>query len=123
MKYGLIIEDNEDNCVLITRILNKAGYKTRAAETGEDGFDAAVETNPDFILLDIQLPDMNGVEVLKKIRKTDSTKEIPIIVVTSYAMSGDREHYLQEGANGYIEKPIDPLKVVDQINQVLGSMS
>lgn len=123
MKKALVIEDNEDNRVLIARILEKSGYEVLTAVNGQMGYEMAVATEPDFILLDIQLPDMNGVEVLEKLRENGNTKKIPIIAVTSYAMSGDQARLLAKGCNGYIEKPIDPMRVIQQIEQALESIA
>lgn len=120
MKTALIIEDNPDNMVLITRLLEKAGYQTIRAITGVEGITMAVHTTPDFIILDIQLPDIDGREVLRRIRGFEVAASIPIIAMTSYAMSGDREKLLEAGCNGYIEKPIDPMRVIPQIQQVTG---
>ena len=120
MKTALVIEDNEDNMKLITFILEKNGYGTIRAENGKMGIELALKERPDFILLDIQLPDMNGQEVLKEIRKSKIDGEIPIIAVTSFAMSGDRERLLGAGCNGYIEKPIDPINIMNQIKKVIG---
>jgi len=117
----LVIEDNEDNMVLISMLLNQAGYLTNWAETGLKGVEMTYELKPDFILLDIQLPDIDGTEVLKRIRSSGSEmSNVPIIAVTSYAMAGDREKLLAAGCNGYIEKPIDPLRVINQIKSVFG---
>lgn len=122
MPVALIIEDNPDNMALITFILRKNGYETIEAETGQKGIaQALAEPRPDFIILDIQLPDINGDEVLKLIRKSESSGSIPIIAMTSYAMSGDRDRLLAAGCNGYIEKPIDPMKVMEQIREILGA--
>ncbi len=123
MKRVLIIEDNSDNRVLITRILEKAGYQISPAETGLEGFATALRIRPDFILLDIQLPDIEGTEVLRRIRASEIGNSIPIIAVTSYAMAGDRERLLAAGCNGYIEKPIDPLRFIAQIEQCVGDLS
>lgn len=120
MKTALVIEDNENNMKLITFILEKNGYSTIKAENGKTGIELAIKEKPDFILLDIQLPDMNGLEVLKEIRKSEIDGEIPIIAITSYAMSGDRERLLQAGCNGYIEKPIDPVTIINQIRKIIG---
>lgn len=122
MKIALVIEDNPDNMVLITRFLEKFGYKTIQAVTGMEGFEKAVKEKPDFIILDIQLPDMSGIEVLKQIRNSEIGASIPIIAMTSYAMSGDKEKLLASGCNGYIEKPIDPERVISQIRQVTGEI-
>jgi len=120
VKTALIIEDNPDNMVLITRLLGKAGYLTIQAVTGMDGFDMAMKKRPDFIILDIQLPDMDGTEVLRKIRDSEIGNSIMVIAMTSYAMSGDREKLLSAGCDGYIEKPIDPARVISQIKSLIG---
>ena len=119
MKTALIIEDNENNLELIRFILEKAHYKTRFATTGLEGVKQAITIPPDFIILDIQLPDINGLEVLKRIRNHPAGQVIPIIAMTSYAMSGDKEKLLAAGCTAYIEKPIDPMLVVGQIQQAL----
>lgn len=116
---ALIIEDNENNMELITFILEAHGYKTLRAMTGKDGIRLALSDNPDFVLLDIQLPDMDGEEVLRAIRAAEAQCELPVIAVTSYAMSGDRERLIAAGCNGYIEKPIDPLLVINQVHGIL----
>jgi CheY-like chemotaxis protein len=123
MNRILVIEDNENNMKLITFLLEKHGYIILRAETGKKGIELALRENPDFVLLDIQLPDMNGLDVLDSIRKSRSEKEIPVIAITSYAMSGDRERLLAAGCNGYIEKPIDPTFIMEQIRQVVNRKS
>jgi two-component system, cell cycle response regulator DivK len=120
MKTALIIEDNPDNMVLITRFLEKFGYRTLQARTGMEGFEIALQKRPDFIILDIQLPDIEGTEVLRKIRSSAIGSGIPVIAMTSYAMSGDREKLLSAGCDGYIEKPIDPERVISQIRHLTG---
>ena len=117
---ALIIEDNENNLELIRFILEQAQYKTRYAMTGIDGVQQALGIPPDFIVLDIQLPDINGLEVLKRIRAHPVGKNIPIIAMTSYAMSGDKDRLMEAGCTAYIEKPIDPMRVIGQIEQVIG---
>lgn len=124
MTRALIIEDTPDNMRLITFLLNRSGYETLEAETGQKGIELALaEPRPDFIILDIQLPDMSGEEVLRIIRASEVNGSIPIIAMTSYAMSGDRDRLLAAGCNGYLEKPIDPLKVIAQIHEILGEAS
>jgi len=120
MDTVLIIEDNLDNMLLISDILEINGYKLVKAETGSQGVDMAIKTLPDFIVLDIQLPDFDGYEVLHRIRNNEMTKRIPVIAMTSYAMAGDRGRLLNAGCDGYIEKPIDPATVMKQIRQALG---
>ena len=119
MQRALVIEDNENNMELITFILESSGYQTIRAVTGQEGLDCAESEQPDFIILDIQLPDILGTEVLKRIRAIDRLKKIPVIAMTSFAMAGDREKMLQSGCDGYIEKPIDPMLVIDQIRRIL----
>ena len=119
---ALVVEDNEDNMVLITMLLHKSGYETIWAETGLKGVQLALEREPDFVLLDIQLPDIDGTEVLKRIRALNTdVAGVPIIAMTSYAMAGDREKLLAAGCDGYIEKPIDPMRVIAQIQSIVGS--
>lgn len=120
MKKVLVVEDNENNMELITFILEANGFITIRAENGQRGIDMALHEKPDFIILDIQLPDIMGTDVLKQIRAAETGPPIPIIAVTSYAMAGDRERLLAAGCDGYIEKPIDPLAVMDQIRDVVG---
>lgn len=120
MKKVLIIEDNPDNMLLISDILELNGYAIIRAETGLGGLEVLLATRPDFIILDIQLPDISGFEVLGRIRANDSTKQIPVIAMTSYAMLGDKERLLSAGLDGYLEKPIDTDRVMDQIREALG---
>jgi len=123
VKTALVIEDNADNMEVITFILENQGYNTLKAETGQGGFDLALAARPDFIVLDIQLPDMDGFEVLQKIRNSEINHTIPVIALTSHAMAGDREQLLTAGCTGYIEKPIDPNKVISQIRRIIGEDS
>ena len=120
MKRVLVIEDNEDNMKLITFILEKNGYGTIRAENGKTGIELALKKKPDFILLDIQLPDIDGLEVLKELCSSEINGKTSIIAITSYAMSGDRERMIEAGCNGYLEKPIDPAKIMNQIRKVIG---
>ena len=99
--------------------LEQAQYKTRFAMTGLEGVQKALTIPPDFIILDIQLPDINGLEVLKRIRAHPVGKDIAIIAMTSYAMSGDKERLLEAGCTAYIEKPIDPMLVISQIQNAI----
>lgn len=120
MKTALVIEDVEDNMVLITKILKNAGYAILEARTGAEGYEMAISRRPDVIILDIQLPDMNGVEVLERIRASETDSNIMVVAMTSFAMAGDRERLLAAGCDGYIEKPIDPARVVEQIEKIIG---
>lgn len=114
-KAVLLIEDNEQNRYLLTFLLERHGYRVVAAEDGARGIALAEEMKPDLILLDIQLPRMDGYAVADTLRSIEAVRGIPIIAVTSYAMVGDRERALRAGCIGYIEKPIDPAVFVDQI--------
>ncbi len=104
----LIIEDNPQNRYLAAFLLEHAGHEVHQAETGAQGLEMAERLIPDLILLDIQLPEMDGHEVTRILKATPSLRDIPVVAVTSYAMAGDREKCLAAGAEGYIEKPIDP---------------
>jgi CheY-like chemotaxis protein len=115
----LVIEDNEQNMYLVTFILEKNDYQVIQANNGLDGISIAIRQKPDLILLDIQLPVMDGYSVARELRKNEVLVKTPIIAVTSYAMSGDREHALEAGCTGYIEKPINPETFITQIEQFL----
>ena len=120
MTTVLVIEDNPDNMLLISDILEANGYSLLQAETGLLGIEMATEKLPGFIILDIQLPDILGYEVLARLRREETTQNIPIVAMTSYAMAGDREKLLAAGCDGYVEKPINPATVMDEIEQVIG---
>ncbi len=120
MKKVLVIEDNEDNLRLITFALNRSGYEVISAVTGEEGVERALAEAPFFIIMDIDLPGIDGLEATRRIRRSPIDGHIPIIAITSYAMRGDMEKILEAGCNGYFEKPIDPLRIMDDIHRVLG---
>ncbi|MBX7255208.1 MAG: response regulator [Candidatus Hydrogenedentes bacterium] len=107
-KKVLVIEDNEQNLYLVTFMLEKKGYEVVQARDGLQGIDLAGKIAPTLILLDIQLPGMDGYEVAQALRSNPAITGVPIIAVTSYAMVGDRERALEAGCTGYIEKPINP---------------
>lgn len=113
----LLIEDNEQNRYLATFLLEQRGYKVISAEDGPRGIELAPVLDPDIILLDIQLPLMDGYAVARALRGVDTLLNTPIIAVTSYAMVGDREKCLAAGCNGYIEKPINPDIFVAEIER------
>ncbi|MDA8125459.1 MAG: response regulator [Deltaproteobacteria bacterium] len=115
----LIIEDNEQNLYLLTFILTKNGLEVIQAGDGRRGIERAVQEHPDLILLDIQLPEMDGYAVAQELRAIPALAETPIVAVTSYAMVGDREKTLAAGCSGYIEKPINPDTFVGQISVFL----
>ena len=111
----LIIEDNPQNFYMMRFLLEKSGFSVIGAENGREGIQAALRRPPRAILLDIQLPEMDGYAVAEALKSHPELDHVPIIAVTSYAMVGDRERILAAGANGYIEKPIDPETFVDEI--------
>ncbi len=113
----LVIEDNEQNFYLMNFLLEKYGFTVIGARNGREGIEMALTHKPRAILLDIQLPEMDGYAVAAELKLHSEVKDIPIIAVTSYAMLGDRERILASGATGYIEKPIDPATFVDEIRR------
>ena len=119
MKRVLVIEDNEDNLYLIKFILTNFDMTPIVAMKGFDGYKMALEEKPELILMDIQLPDISGLEVTKMIRAAKEGESVPIIAITSYAMPGDRQKALAAGCTGYIEKPINPETFIDDINKFL----
>jgi two-component system cell cycle response regulator DivK len=115
----LLIEDNEQNRYLVTFLLERSGYRVHAVADGPRGIAAARAEVPALILLDIQLPTMDGYAVARALREDERLRETPIVAVTSYAMPGDREKALESGCTGYIEKPIDPETFVAELELVL----
>jgi len=115
----LIIEDNEQNMYMLTYLLESENYEIIQAYSGTEGINAAKNNKPDIILLDIQLPEMDGYTVASKLKENEELKNIPIIAVTSYAMPGDREKAIASGAIGYIEKPINPDTFISQMKSFL----
>jgi len=115
----LVIEDNEQNLYLITFILEKNGYEVVQARDGREGIELAGQVKPTLILLDIQLPVMDGYAVARVLRRGPALADVPIVAVTSYAMAGDRERVLAAGCVGYIEKPINPETFISEIEQYL----
>ncbi len=119
MKKILVVEDNETNLYLIRFILEKSGYEVIEAREGAVGVELAIKEKPDLILMDVQLPDIDGLEATKRIRASKADGEIPIIALTSFAMAGDRERALAAGCTGYIEKPINPETFIAEIEKYL----
>ncbi len=115
----LVIEDNEQNLYLVTFLLEQSGIKIFAARSGPEGIILAGRIQPDLILLDIQLPLMDGYAVARELRRNSALRDVPIIAVTSYAMVGDRERALEAGCVGYIEKPINPATFLSEIERYL----
>jgi CheY-like chemotaxis protein len=117
----LIIEDNPQNLYLMRFLLEKSGMEIITAENGRVGIELALRHQPDAILLDIQLPEMDGYAVAAELKTYPELADVPIIAVTSYAMVGDREQILAAGATGYLEKPINPETFVHDILQYIPS--
>lgn len=115
----LIIEDNEQNLYLATFLLERCGFSVVQARSGPEGIVLATKSRPDLILLDIQLPLMDGYCVARELRNNPELKDVPIVAVTSYAMAGDRELALEAGCSGYIEKPINPDTFKSEIDRHL----
>lgn len=119
VKTVLLIEDNAQNRYMATFMLQKHGYVVVPAIDGQRGVELAATCKPSMILLDIQLPVMNGYEVARALRTNAALRDVPIVAVTSYAMLGDREKALEAGCDGYIEKPIDPDTFISELEQFL----
>ena len=115
----LLIEDNEQNRYLATFLLEGRGHSVVAAVDGPSGIELAAKQPFDLVLLDIQLPMMDGYQVARALRDNPATRSIPIVAVTSYAMMGDREKALSAGCDGYLEKPINPETFVSEVESFL----
>ncbi len=115
----LVVEDNDQNLYLISFLLEKHGYEVVSARTGREAIAKALDERPALVLMDIQMPEMDGYEATRRIKAHAGTAHIPIVAVSSYAMSGDRQRALGAGCAGYIEKPIVPEGFVDQIERFL----
>jgi len=119
MKRILVVEDYEINMKLFGEILRYAGYEMIEARNGNEAIEKAIKERPDLICMDIQLPGMDGVTAMKKIKEYPELKDIPVIAVTSYAMPGDRERLLSGGFADYISKPIRVSEVLETIKKYL----
>jgi len=115
----LVVEDNERNLKLLRDVLEYAGYDVRVARTGEDGVTLAVKEPPDLVLMDLQLPGIDGMEALRRLRENPRTADIPVVAVTAQAMKQDRERALDAGFNGYVEKPISVRAFPGQVRRFL----
>ena len=122
MSRVLLIEDNDMNLELIKYLVEAAGHECMTAVDGIQGIELAQSDPPDLILLDIQLPKMDGYAVIKKLRQIEKLKMVPVIAVSSYAMVGDKDMAMTAGFNGYISKPINPMTFVKEVLE-LGKVS
>ena len=119
MSLILIVEDNEKNMKLVRDVLQVKGYSTIEAGTAEDGIQLALERKPDLILMDIQLPGMNGIEALKVLRANAATAAIPAIAVTASVMQQDRNLITDAGFDGYLGKPLNLKEFLDAVKAML----
>jgi two-component system cell cycle response regulator DivK len=115
----LYIEDNEYNRKIVRQLLSRTSYRLKEAVDGEAGVAAALEAPPDLILMDVQLPKMSGLDATRVLRSDARTRHIPIIVITSFALSGDRERATEAGAAGYLAKPYSPRELLALVRQFL----
>lgn len=122
-KKILVVEDNEDSRFLVVKVLNRAGFSTIEAESGEEAVRLAREEHPDLILMDLGLVGMGGLDATALIKKDEATKAIPVVALTAYAMDGDREKTLAAGCDGYITKPIDTRALPGLVGRYLGGAS
>ncbi|UCC76777.1 MAG: response regulator [Anaerolineales bacterium] len=115
----LYIEDNHENRLLVRRILEAEGYSIIEATDGPTGLKAAAQMQPDLILLDINLPEIDGYDLARRFRNTPGLQQVPILAITANVMKGDRERTLNSGCDGYIQKPIDVDRLPQQVRMAL----
>ena len=113
----LVVEDNEKSMKLFRDVLLATGYRTLEATTGSEAVELAAEHAPDLVLMDIQLPDFDGVQALRRLRADERTAAIPVLAVTAQAMQGDREQFLAAGFDGYVSKPVNVRELVGIVRQ------
>jgi len=118
-KRILVVEDTEDNRRILRDLLTRAGFELIEAMDGESGVSMAIMHRPDLILMDIQLPIFDGYEATRRIKANPETRNIPIIAVTSYALSGDENKALAAGCDGYVAKPFSPRRILAMVQEFL----
>lgn len=116
-KRILVVEDQEDNRTIVRDLLTNAGYEVIEATSGTEGVSMAKAERPDLILMDIQLPGIDGYEAAKRIKADSSIEHTPIIAVTSYALDGDENKAIEAGCDAYFAKPFSPRKLLDKIRE------
>jgi two-component system, cell cycle response regulator DivK len=116
----LIVEDNEKNMKLFRDVLVATGYSTLEATTGEDAVSLAFSHTPALVLMDVQLPGIDGVEALVRLRRDARTETIPVLALTAQAMHGDRERFLEAGFDGYLSKPLDVAELLRMVEEYCG---
>jgi two-component system, cell cycle response regulator DivK len=115
----LVVEDNPKNLKLVRDVLQFSGYEVIEATSGEDGVRLAASEEPDLILMDLQLPGMDGAEALRRIRSGERAREVPVVAVTAFAMDDDRQNAFDSGFTGYVEKPISVRRLPQQVRDFL----
>jgi two-component system cell cycle response regulator DivK len=113
----LIVEDNEKNMKLVRDVLQASGYSTFEATTGEEAVELALSQAPALVLMDVQLPGIDGVEALERMLQNERTASIPVLALTAQAMSGDRERFLEAGFDGYLAKPVDVGALIEAVRE------
>ena len=116
----LIVEDNGKNMKLVRDVLQATGYSTLEATTGEEAIELSLSQAPALVLMDVQLPGIDGVEALERLRQNERTASIPVLALTAQAMSGDRERFLEAGFDGYLSKPIDVAELIQVVQEHCG---
>ena len=116
-KRVLIVEDNEKNMKLFRDVLQATGHSTLEATTGEEAVELALSHAPALVLMDVQLPGIDGVEALERLRQNERTASIPVLALTAQAMSGDRERFLEAGFDGYLAKPVDVRELIEVVRE------
>jgi CheY-like chemotaxis protein len=114
----LVVEDNEKNMKLFRDVLQATGYRTLEATTGEDAVELALSNEPALVLMDVQLPGIDGVDALGRLRADERTAAIPVLALTAQAMSGDRERFLAAGFDGYLSKPVDVTELIRAVREL-----
>ena len=113
----LVVEDNDKNMKLFRDVLQVSGYRTFEATTGEQAVELALSQAPALVLMDVQLPGIDGVEALERMRQDERTASIPVLALTAQAMSGDRERFLEAGFDGYLAKPVDVIELMEAVRE------
>jgi two-component system cell cycle response regulator DivK len=113
----LVVEDNDKNMKLVRDVLQATGYSTLEATTGEEAIELALSQAPALVLMDVQLPGIDGVEALERLRQNERTVSIPVLALTAQAMSGDRERFLEAGFDGYLAKPVDVRELIQAVRE------
>lgn len=119
-KTVLLVEDNEDNLVVYRTILEHVGYHVLEARDGEEGVIRARRDHPDLILMDISIPKLDGWAATRKLKADAATRAIPIVALTAHALDEDRQRAIEVGCDGYLAKPIEPRRVVQEVERFVG---